>query len=90
MATMDVIKEAGGSPANFLDVGGSATEEQVRQAFLILTSDPKVFIECKHRTRMCTWPRTCICSMPRGQVTSLNFIIGGFYIREYLWWNNEM
>ncbi|MBA3905017.1 MAG: ADP-forming succinate--CoA ligase subunit beta, partial [Rhodocyclaceae bacterium] len=42
MATMDEIKLCGGSPANFLDVGGGATEEQVANAFRIITSDPKV------------------------------------------------
>lgn len=42
MATMDIIKLHGGSPANFLDVGGSATEEQVTEAFRILNADPKV------------------------------------------------
>lgn len=42
MASMDIIKLHGGSPANFLDVGGNATEEQVVAAFNILTSDPKV------------------------------------------------
>ena len=42
MATMDIIKLHGGSPANFLDVGGGATAEQVKTALKILTSDPKV------------------------------------------------
>ena len=42
MATMDIIKIAGGSPANFLDVGGGATAEQIRSAFRILLSDEKV------------------------------------------------
>jgi succinyl-CoA synthetase beta subunit len=42
MATMDIIKYAGGSPANFLDVGGGATAEQVKNAFRILLSDPGV------------------------------------------------
>lgn len=42
MATMDVIKLYGGEPANFLDVGGSVTEDQVKQAFTIITDDPKV------------------------------------------------
>tara|TARA_B110000305_G_scaffold197513_1_gene223182 strand:- start:163 stop:438 length:276 start_codon:yes stop_codon:yes gene_type:complete len=42
MATMDIIKLHGGSPANFLDVGGGATKEQVAEAFKILTSDPNV------------------------------------------------
>jgi succinyl-CoA synthetase beta subunit len=42
MATMDIIKFYGGNPANFLDVGGGATEEQVTEAFKILISDKKV------------------------------------------------
>merc|ERR1739846_303659 len=42
MATMDIIKLHGGSPANFLDVGGGATANQVKEAFKIITSDPKV------------------------------------------------
>jgi len=42
MATMDIIKLHGGSPANFLDVGGGATAAQVKEAFKIITSDPKV------------------------------------------------
>ncbi|XP_011497812.1 PREDICTED: succinyl-CoA ligase [GDP-forming] subunit beta, mitochondrial [Ceratosolen solmsi marchali] len=42
MATMDIIKLNGGTPANFLDVGGSVKEDQVFQAFRILTEDPKV------------------------------------------------
>lgn len=42
MSTMDIIQLKGGSPANFLDVGGGATEEQVTKAFEILDADPKV------------------------------------------------
>lgn len=42
MATMDIIKKFGGQPANFLDVGGSATTERVTAAFEILLSDPNV------------------------------------------------
>jgi succinyl-CoA synthetase beta subunit len=42
MATMDIIKYAGGSPANFLDVGGGANQEQIENAFGILLSDPNV------------------------------------------------
>jgi succinyl-CoA synthetase beta subunit len=42
MATMDIIKYAGGSPANFLDVGGGASADQVKSAFKILMSDPAV------------------------------------------------
>ena len=42
MATMDIIKLAGGEPANFLDVGGGANAEQIRNAFKILLSDKNV------------------------------------------------
>uniref|UniRef100_A0A6F9DTB5 Succinate--CoA ligase [ADP-forming] subunit beta, mitochondrial n=1 Tax=Phallusia mammillata TaxID=59560 RepID=A0A6F9DTB5_9ASCI len=42
MATMDIIKLHGGVPANFLDVGGGATSEQVEQAFKLITSDSSV------------------------------------------------
>ncbi|MBY0370647.1 ADP-forming succinate--CoA ligase subunit beta [bacterium] len=42
MATMDIIKLEGGSPANFLDVGGGATEAKVKEAFKIILSDEKV------------------------------------------------
>ena len=42
MATMDIIQHYGGSPANFLDVGGGATKEQVTAAFQIILSDPNV------------------------------------------------
>lgn len=42
MATMDIIQFAGGRPANFLDVGGGANEEQVRRGFEIILSDPNV------------------------------------------------
>jgi succinyl-CoA synthetase beta subunit len=42
MATMDIIKLKGGDPANFLDVGGGANEEQVQKAFELLNADPNV------------------------------------------------
>jgi succinyl-CoA synthetase beta subunit len=42
MATMDIIQHFGGRPANFLDVGGGASKEQVTAAFKIILSDPKV------------------------------------------------
>jgi succinyl-CoA synthetase beta subunit len=42
MATMDIIKLSGGEPANFLDVGGGANAEQIRNAFKILTTDQNV------------------------------------------------
>ncbi|MGH7377051.1 MAG: ADP-forming succinate--CoA ligase subunit beta [Candidatus Methylomirabilales bacterium] len=42
MATMDIIQQAGGAPANFLDVGGGASAEQIENAFRILMADPHV------------------------------------------------
>lgn len=42
MATMDLIQTKGGKPANFLDVGGRATDEQVVSALKIMESDPNV------------------------------------------------
>ena len=42
MATMDIIKLNGGQPANFLDVGGGATPSAIKEAFELITSDPKV------------------------------------------------
>src|SRR2546423_5491298 len=42
MSTMDMIKLAGGQPANFLDVGGGADEEKVTAAFKLLLADPRV------------------------------------------------
>ncbi|MEO7028409.1 MAG: ADP-forming succinate--CoA ligase subunit beta [Acidobacteriaceae bacterium] len=42
MATMDIIQYSGGSPANFLDVGGGANQQQIEAAFAILLSDPNV------------------------------------------------
>jgi len=42
MATMDIIKQSGGEPANFLDVGGGATPEKVREAFKLILKDTKV------------------------------------------------
>ncbi len=42
MATMDIIKLHGGNPANFLDVGGGASAAQVKNAFELITADPRV------------------------------------------------
>ena len=42
MATMDIVSMHGGTPANFLDVGGSATTGQIEAAFKIITEDPSV------------------------------------------------
>ncbi|CAG2224471.1 LSC2 [Mytilus edulis] len=54
MATMDIIKLHGGSPANFLDVGGGATSNQVMEAFRLITSDPKVSTKSvRNKSRRC-------------------------------------
>jgi succinyl-CoA synthetase beta subunit len=42
MATMDLIKQSGGEPANFLDVGGGANAAMIEEGFRIILSDPKV------------------------------------------------
>jgi succinyl-CoA synthetase beta subunit len=42
MATMDIIKQYGAEPANFLDVGGGASQEKVTAAFRLITADPRV------------------------------------------------
>ena len=47
MATMDIIKLHGGEPANFLDIGGGATIEQVMAAFKLISEDKKVNLQCK-------------------------------------------
>ncbi len=51
MATMDIIKLYGGAPANFLDVGGGATVDQVTEAFKIITADEKKVISAKVNCR---------------------------------------
>ena len=51
MATMDMIKLHGGSPANFLDIGGSASSKEVKDGFAILSGDPNVSVHvntCKY------------------------------------------
>lgn len=62
MATMDIIKLHGGSPANFLDVGGGATAQQVKEAFKIITADPKVIhLDLIFSIRLINQPNSC-CS----------------------------
>lgn len=52
MATMDIIKLYGGEPANFLDVGGGASASAVKEAFKIITSDPKVCLNSMRNSRV--------------------------------------
>ncbi len=65
MATMDIIKLHGGAPANFLDVGGGATSQQVKEAFKIITGDPKVschLLQKVDEREICLW----ICRLKAG------------------------
>ena len=67
MATLDIIQLYGESPANFLDVGGGASEEKVTAAFKIITADPNVkgilvnifggIMKLRHHRRAAWWPR---------------------------------
>ena len=62
MATMDIVKLAGGEPANFLDVGGGATPEQIENAFRILVVRPEREGGLhqhlrRHPARATGWPR---------------------------------
>ena len=58
MATMDIIKLHGGEPANFLDVGGGATIEQVKAAFKLISEDKKVKLGCaRGYNNWCTYER---------------------------------
>ena len=83
MATMDIIKLHGGSPANFLDVGGGATSAQVATALKILTSDPNVKAILVNifggimrvrglagkRRAPCVHARVCVCVFSRSTHT---------------------
>ena len=60
MATMDIIKLHGGNPANFLDVGGGVNEDQVLEAFKLLTFDKQV---C---TYVCVCVCVCVCACVQG------------------------
>lgn len=67
MATMDIIKLNGGSPANFLDVGGSVKEDQVFQAFRILSEGMQRTrrFTCEHDTIEFSFLRSKSQSYPR-------------------------
>lgn len=62
MATMDIIQLFGGKPANFLDVGGGATKEQVAEAFKILVSDPKC-VQFTNVWFLTTYDLILVCSV---------------------------
>ena len=67
MATMDMIKLHGGSPANFLDIGGGASAKEVMDGFKILSSDPNVSctaLICQplERVNSTMYPLVCVCA----------------------------
>lgn len=79
MATMDIIKLHGGTPANFLDVGGGATAHQVTEAFKLITSDRKVRsgqvnVQVNHGCSSCLTPPCPV--VPQVQAILVN-IFGG-------------
>jgi hypothetical protein len=70
MATMDIIKLAGGEPANFLDVGGGANAEQIKNAFRILMAD-KTSRPCSSTSSAASCAATC--SRPASSPRSRNW-----------------
>lgn len=70
MSTMDIIKLHGGSPANFLDVGGGATSEQVTTAFELITSDPSVSVKCSEQGCL-----HCIVLQGQQEIGYLSFLV---------------
>ena len=77
MATMDIIKLHGGSPANFLDVGGGATAEAVTAAFRLISSDQNVSL-LKNLISLCILSTPCNLkyelALDRFEVTHCSFI----------------
>lgn len=83
MATMDIIKLHGGTPANFLDVGGGATTHQVTEAFKLITSDRKVRTHMltltlteTHKSMFSVITGVCVCACAQVQAILVN-IFGG-------------
>src|SRR5439155_7375274 len=78
MATMDIIQYAGGSPANFLDVGGGASPEQVKNAFRILLSDPNVkavLVNVFGGILRCDWLANGVVAAARELVISVPIVV---------------
>lgn len=84
MATMDIIKLHGGTPANFLDVGGGATAHQVTEAFKLITSDRKV------RRRACPSEHVRTCVLFPGQWTVCLCPSGPGHPGQHLWRHHEV
>ena len=74
MATMDIIKLHGGSPANFLDIGGGASAKEVMDGFHIFNNDPNVSFSSK--------------PLPLLEFTLL--CTGECHFCQHFWWDNPM
>lgn len=101
MATMDIIKLHGGTPANFLDVGGGATAHQVTEAFKLITSDRKVRSHWTHGAiSSCTagvgpegeLPELSsrLCVKPDSGLTPGAAVAGSGHPGQHLWRHHEV
>lgn len=78
MATMDTIKDAGGEPANFLDIGGGATPERVAKAIRLVLSDPKVeavLVNIFAGINRCDWVAQGIVQALKKTPTDIPFVV---------------
>lgn len=87
MATMDLIKHAGGEPANFLDIGGGASPERVATAFTLVVSDPQVravLVNIFAGINRCDWVATGIVEAARKVGLSIPLVVrlAGTHVEE--------
>jgi succinyl-CoA synthetase beta subunit len=78
MATMDMIKHAGGTPANFLDVGGGASPERIAAAFRLVLSDPRVrvvLVNIFAGINRCDWVATGVVQAMRDLELALPVVV---------------
>jgi malate-CoA ligase subunit beta len=85
MATMDMIKYAGGEPANFLDVGGGASPERVGQAFNLVLSDPNVkaiLVNIFAGINRCDWVAQGVVQAAKGLRVPLIVRLAGTHVEQ--------
>jgi malate-CoA ligase subunit beta len=85
MATMDMIKYAGGEPANFLDVGGGASPERVAEAFRLVLSDPNVkaiLVNIFAGINRCDWVAQGVVQAAKGLKVPLIVRLAGTHVQE--------
>lgn len=83
MATLDLIKHHGGQPANFLDIGGSASSQEVKNAFQVISSDSNV----------CGVPVCCVAScfsLSHVSPTPTPPPAGACHSGQHLWWHHQV